>query len=97
MASDSSEDFDPIKIHFEKCCSGLAFLYPWIFSTCQTAQGGGDVQRLLFSDLLRLLHQRYTAQSIIKTVCLRRAFCQKHVLSELSGKSILKNLSETSI
>lgn len=36
---DSSEDFDPIKFHFEKCCSGLAFLYRWIFSVYQTAQG----------------------------------------------------------
>lgn len=37
--SDNSEDFDPIKFHFEKCCSGLAFLYLWIFSVYQTAQG----------------------------------------------------------
>lgn len=43
-ASDSSEDFDPIKMHFEKCCSGLAFLYLRMFSTYKTAQGGGDVQ-----------------------------------------------------
>lgn len=65
-ASDRSMEFDPIKIHFEKCCSGLAFLYPWVFSMCPTAQGGGDVQRLLFSDLSSLL-QRHT-QSLIKAV-----------------------------
>lgn len=93
--SGSSEDFDPIKIHFEKRCSGSAFLYLWIFCMYPTAQGGGDVQRLLFSDLLRLLRQRYTAQSIIKAACLRRVFCQNPVLSEVSGKYILKN--QTSI
>jgi len=95
--SDSSEDFDPVKIHFEKCCSGLAFLYLWTFSMYQIAQEGGEVQRLLFSDLLRLLHQRYTAQSIIKAACWRYTFCQNHLLFELSGKSILKNLFETFI
>lgn len=83
-ASDRSEEFDPIKINFEKSCSGLAFLYPWIFSTYLTAQGGGDVQGLLFSGLLSLL-QRH-AQSLIKAVCLRCVFCQDHVFPEFPGK-----------
>lgn len=65
-ASDRLEEFDPIKMHFDKFCSGLAFLYPWIFSTYLTAQGGGDVQGLLFSDLWSLL-QRHP-QSWIKAM-----------------------------
>lgn len=90
-ANDNSEEFDPVKIHFEKCCSALAFLYPWIFRTCKTAQGGSDVQGLVFSDLLRLLHQLHSP------VRLRCAFCQNHTLSELSGKYISKDVFETSI
>lgn len=85
-ASDSSEESDPIKTGFEKLCSGSAFLYPWIFSAYPTAQGGGDVQGLLFSGLLSLL-QRHT-QPLIKALCLRCVFCQDHVFSEFPGKYI---------
>lgn len=86
--SDRSEEFDPIKIHFEKYCSGLAFLYPWIFSTYLTAQRGGDVQGLLFSDLLSFLQRR--TQSYIKAMCLRCVFCQDHVFSEFPRKCFFK-------
>lgn len=48
-------------------------------------KGGDEVQRL-FSDLSGLLYQRYTAQSVIKALCSRCAFCQNHMLSELSEK-----------
>lgn len=71
-ANDNSEDFDPVKIRFEKCCSALAFRHPWMPRTCKTAQGGSDVQGLAFADLLRLLHQLHSPgyrQSCVVEVC----------------------------